>query len=85
MLLLASCSFTSPIEEMTIKRIYVYSREELRKYCGDSLFQNPLGCAKVSGKHCTIVAFKPNDFDDEEKLKTLGHELVHCFDGPIHK
>jgi hypothetical protein len=33
---------------------------------------------------CVIIAPHPRSAKDYERLVTLGHELVHCFDGEYH-
>ena len=69
---------------MTVKRVYAKDEAELRRYCGNDLVVEPLGCALVRNKSCTIVAFQPRGYDDHRRVETLGHELMHCFDGPKH-
>jgi hypothetical protein len=49
-----------------------------------------LGCSKWNevrsdGSHvCAIYAPMPRSERDTERLATLGHELMHCFDGNWH-
>jgi hypothetical protein len=33
---------------------------------------------------CTIYAPEPRDERDAQRFATLGHELMHCFDGNWH-
>jgi hypothetical protein len=79
LLLLCACEQQSP-HERTVRLVL---SEDIRADCGES-FLEPYGCAKVNGAHCTIVAKRPKSFDDQQALKTLGHELWHCFVGPTH-
>lgn len=41
------------------------------------------GCAKwvISGgiSYCVVQALPPKDFNDQVRLKVLGHEVFHCF------
>jgi len=50
-----------------------------------------LGCSKWSGpekdgapRTCTIYAPAPRNERDTQRFATLGHELMHCFDGNWH-
>ncbi|HEX7052841.1 MAG TPA: hypothetical protein VF211_02760 [Burkholderiales bacterium] len=49
-----------------------------------------LGCSKWNearadgARVCTIYAPMPRSERDTERLATLGHELMHCFDGRWH-
>jgi hypothetical protein len=51
---------------------------------GRKSFFNVLGCAKRSETRCTIYAPRPRDERDLQRFATLGHELMHCFDGDWH-
>ena len=47
------------------------------------------GCSKWSdasngGRICSIYAREPKSELDREAFATLGHELMHCFDGNWH-
>ena len=46
------------------------------------------GCSKWSdssaGRVCNIYAPKPRSEADSQAFITLGHELLHCFDGNWH-
>ena len=46
------------------------------------------GCSKwsdsSSGRVCNIYAPKPRSEMDNQAFITLGHELLHCFDGNWH-
>lgn len=43
------------------------------------------GKAYWKGDTCTIVAPEPKDMNDHRRLNTLGHEMMHCFNGQVHK
>jgi hypothetical protein len=49
-----------------------------------------LGCSKWNdvrrdgSRVCSIYAPMPRSERDTERLATLGHELMHCFDGSWH-
>lgn len=58
---------------------------EIHKHCGDDMILHPLGCAKVSGTSCNLVVPEVRGgYDDKEALAVWGHELRHCFNGPVH-
>lgn len=81
-LLLSGCVYTPPTEQ-TIELTLVKTTAEIHELCGKDPLEG-FGCAKISPNHCEIVAIKPRGFDDDEAIQTLGHELWHCFHGPIH-
>ena len=88
LIFLAACT-VEPQESQPIKLTLVANAAEVKAKCGVS-FLEPYGCAKQNrsainpGGACEIVAIKPRGFDDHEAIKTLGHELWHCFHGPVH-
>lgn len=49
-----------------------------------------LGCSRWNdvrpdgSRVCTIYAPMPRSERDSERMATLGHELMHCFDGSWH-
>jgi hypothetical protein len=49
-----------------------------------------LGCSKWNevrpdgSRVCSIYAPPPRDERDLQRMATLGHELMHCFDGNWH-
>ena len=88
--LLAGCS--QQLEDaQPIKVTFVANTAEVRQKCGKDSVLEPYGCAKQHkssinpGGSCEIVSIKPRAFDDDEAVKTLGHELLHCLWGPVHK
>ena len=44
------------------------------------------GCADFNliARLCTIYSYNPRSLDDEH-VCTLGHEVLHCFNGNYHK
>lgn len=83
--LFASCSEEPPPDERAVTLALVKTVAEVAKACGDAAILEPLGCAKVSGARCQIVALDVRTgYDDRERLATWGHELRHCFRGPVH-
>jgi hypothetical protein len=58
---------------------------------GRKNFFNVLGCsqwseasAKGAARVCSIYAPAPRNERDLQRFATLGHELMHCFDGNWH-
>ena len=89
LLLLAGCSPAPEPDTQPIKLTLVANSAEVRAKCGASPLE-PYGCAKQNrseinpGGACEIVTIRPRGFDDHEAIKTMGHELWHCFHGPAH-
>ena len=81
--LLFGCEQVPTPDERMVKIVLVEDVKELKRECGPSVLE-PYGCAKLHGKNCTIVAMRPSGFDDSPAIKTLGHELWHCFIGDKH-
>jgi len=44
----------------------------------------PARPAAANVRVCTIYAPEPRDERDAQRFATLGHELMHCFDGNWH-
>ncbi len=88
LIVLTACT-EHPQDVQPIKLTLVANSAEVRAKCGNSPLE-PFGCAKQNrseinpGGSCEIVAIQPRGFDDHEAIKTLGHELYHCFKGPVH-
>lgn len=90
-LLFAGCQ---PVEDNTqrVKLTLVADTKGVIQHCGkDNAVFEPTGCAK-QGKSsinpdglCEIVVIKPRDYEDRFGMENLGHELWHCFKGPVHK
>ena len=88
--LVAGCAGTPPPAE----RVYVsWNRVDdvqanCQKLSGRPELFRLRGCAKwnqeASGRVCAIYAPAPRDERDTQAFATLGHELLHCFDGRWH-
>lgn len=72
------------IEQPHERIVTLVISDNIKRDCGDSAVLESHGCAYLHGSECRIVAQRPKGFDDSERLKTLGHELWHCFVGPAH-
>ena len=91
-LLLASCSQEPQDTSKRVQVIQVISQAELDHWCGKDVLHG-YGCAlgsgqtaDGSGERCTIVVPRlQGNFDDREGLATWGHELLHCFQGRVHR
>ena len=87
-LLLTGCS-TLPPDERLVRLMLVKqgtsADAELKRLCGDDRILEPMGCAKIASTRCTIVVKDVRGgYDDHETLSAWGHELRHCFFGPVH-
>ena len=91
LVLLSACSATPPSSDADV--VIVWNRvEEPHRVCealsGRKSFFNVLGCshwveaqAKGGPRTCAIYAPEPRTEKDLQRFATLGHELMHCFDG----
>ena len=91
---LPACATTSPAPESGVA--VVWNRiEEPHTACealsGRKNFFNVLGCsqwhepvAQGAPRVCSIYAPAPRNERDLQRFATLGHELMHCFDGNWH-
>lgn len=59
---------------------------DINEYLGYEVDPEHLGISVYSpdDNRCTIFSLKPRYIDDERTL-TLGHELLHCIYGEVHK
>jgi hypothetical protein len=84
--LLAGCAATPPpAGNVTV----VWNRVEdphavCQSLSGRPQFLNILGCAHRTERVCSIYAPAPRGEQDLQRFATLGHELMHCFDGNWH-
>ena len=90
--LLASCATTTqqPRDNVTI----VWNKVEdphaaCQQLDGRKELYRIRGCSKWSdasngGRVCTIYTREPKSELDTQAFATLGHELMHCFDGNWH-
>ena len=86
---LPGCAASPPAQQVQI----VWTRvENPRQHCEEAAGRRELwnvrGCAiwSVNGnvRQCQIIAPEPRNERDAERFATLGHELLHCFDGSWH-
>ena len=91
---LPACATTSPAPDSGVA--VVWNRVEDPHAACESLsgrknFFNVLGCSQWSepatqggARVCSIYAPAPRNERDLQRFATLGHELMHCFDGNWH-
>lgn len=66
-------------------RFRVEWTDDPAKACGgEALIGHIQGCSRREGDTCVIHARRPRSENDATRLTTLGHELLHCTDGPWH-
>lgn len=53
-------------------------------YIAQSEYPQAVGMADIGGRFCIIYALRPEGEKDIRRLKTLGHETLHCFMGTFH-
>jgi len=94
-LLLPACS-TTPAAAPDAGVAVVWNRVEdphatCESLSGRKSFFNVLGCSQWSQpaaqgapRVCSIYAPAPRNERDLQRFATLGHELMHCFDGNWH-
>jgi hypothetical protein len=94
-LLLPACS-TTPAAAPDAGVAVVWNRVEdphatCESLSGRKSFFNVLGCSQWSEpvaqgapRVCSIYAPAPRSERDLQRFATLGHELMHCFDGNWH-
>lgn len=92
--LLPACAATPPQPDAAVA--VVWNRVENPHTVCESLsgrknFFNVLGCshwsapaAEGGARVCSIHAPAPRSERDVQRFATLGHELMHCFDGNWH-
>ena len=91
--LLPACAATTPPPDSGVA--VVWNRvEDPHATCealsGRKNFFNVLGCSQWSAsaagaaRVCSIYAPAPRNERDVQRFATLGHELMHCFDGNWH-
>jgi hypothetical protein len=87
---IAGCEPVPPPTELDLRMTFANDEAELRRYCGDDLVIEPLGCARGGvmttppSKECRVYLFEPRGFDDRRRLETLGEEVWHCVKGRKH-
>jgi hypothetical protein len=81
------------LDTVVIQWVYFETVDEVHDYCSKNVVSNAkddeviIGCAEYNreGATCTIYAAVPKFVDDDERMDTLGHEVLHCFAGDFHK
>jgi len=93
--LMAACGAQPQLQSGDNAQIVWHHVDDPQKVCDElsgrrELFR-VLGCSKWSGpekdgapRTCTIYAPAPRNERDTQRFATLGHELMHCFDGNWH-
>jgi hypothetical protein len=86
LVLLVACTQESAPEIKGVKLTFAKDTAEIARLCSDpaSGALEDFGCQKNRDYGCELVILKPRGFDDHERIETLGHELWHCFTGPVH-
>ena len=84
LLLLAACTQEPAPDARAITLTLAADTAAVAKACGDAGILEDFGCAYIGATSCRIVALRPRGFDDDARIKTLGHELWHCFHGAVH-
>ena len=93
--LLPACAATVPAADPGRVAVVWNRVEEPHRVCeslsGRKHFFNVLGCshwsasaAEGGARVCSIYAPAPRSERDVQRFATLGHELMHCFDGNWH-
>ncbi len=92
--LLPACAVTAPPPDAGVA--VVWNRVDdphavCQSLSGRKNFFNVLGCshwsasaAEGGARVCSIYAPAPRSERDLQRFATLGHELMHCFDGNWH-
>jgi hypothetical protein len=91
LLLLAACA-TAPTPPLRAEQVEVIwtKVEDIQRVCeglsGRKEFLSILGCSRWSQDRgrCEIYVPAPRSERDVERFATLGHELMHCFEGNWH-
>ena len=90
-LLVTGCA-AAPAGPVRAERVEVVwtKAEDIQRVCeglsGRKEFLSILGCSRWSEDRgrCEIYAAAPRSERDVERFATLGHELMHCFEGSWH-
>jgi hypothetical protein len=91
LLLVSACAAPSPAPTRASPVEVVWMDvEDIQRVCerlsGRKEFLSILGCSRWSEARgrCEIYAAAPRSERDVERFATLGHELMHCFEGSWH-
>lgn len=85
-LMVSSCTQSPPPDQKGVRLTFAKNTAEVASLCSDpaSGAIEDFGCQKNRDYGCELVVLKPTGFDDHAAIETLGHELWHCFHGPVH-
>jgi hypothetical protein len=89
-LLLAGCASPPPLQDDGRVEVVWLRVEDPQRVCqglaGRKEFLSIAGCSRWSTeqRRCEIYAPAPRTEQDLQRFATLGHELLHCFDGSWH-
>lgn len=72
---------------------WVATEEALREKCGNDFLPEPLGCARGGAlvtpaqSLCEVYVLSRGapSFDEHKVVETLGHEVLHCLTGRVHR
>jgi hypothetical protein len=95
LIVLSGCAGTPPPADETRVAIVWNRIDDAHRVCeslsGRKNFFNILGCSQRiepteagAPRICAIYAPAPRNERDMQRFATLGHELLHCFDGNWH-
>lgn len=68
-------------EKSTLINIMVQERYDAQEICTQLIGWNTLECALVGENPCRIII---NPFRVNDNPEALGHEVLHCLNGPWH-
>ena len=74
----ASMHYAAPLAlDRNRVTVTVWWKEDVSQSCP----AGALACAMLVDNECFVYAQKPRSWNDSVKLRTLGHEILHCFGG----
>ena len=88
--LLSACASTAERDREGKVEVVWMRVDDPQRFCqglaGRKEFLAILGCSRWSNEHrrCEIYAPEPRNERDAQRFATLGHELMHCFEGNWH-
>jgi len=89
-ILAAGCASTPPADPDGKVEVVWMRVDDAQRVCqglsGRKEFLSILGCSRWSAeqRRCEIYAPAPRSEADVQRFATLGHELLHCFEGHWH-
>ena len=90
LLLVAGCAGAPRAEPVAQVEVVWMRADDIQRACegmvGRKEFVTIHGCSRWSAdrRRCEIYAPAPRNERDRERFVTLGHELMHCFEGNWH-